>query len=108
MNIFLQISEFIGNGFSKFPLILPVYYIIINIISMSMFYIDKQRAIKHQWRISEFTLLLSAFIGGSIGAAAGMKLFRHKTKHPKFYILIPTFLIIHILIIIIGIIGILK
>ena len=73
-----------------------------------MFYIDKQRAVKHQWRISESALLLSAFIGGSLGAVAGMKLFRHKTKHPKFYILIPVFLIIHILIIITGIIGILK
>ncbi len=108
MNIIFKISEFIGNGFTKFPLILPVYYLIINIISMSLFYVDKQRAVKHQWRISEFTLLLSAFMGGSFGAAVGMKIFRHKTKHPKFYILIPTFLIIHILIIIIGIIGLLK
>lgn len=58
-----------------------------------MFYIDKQRAIKHQWRISESALLLSAFIGGSFGAAAGMKIFRHKTKHPKFYILVPALLI---------------
>lgn len=108
MNIFFKIAEFIGNGFTKLPLILILYLIIINIISMSMFYIDKQRAVKHQWRISESALLLSAFIGGSLGAAAGMKLFRHKTKHPKFYILIPVFLIIHILIIITGIIGILK
>lgn len=108
MNIFFKIAELIGNGFTKLPLILILYLIIINIISMSMFYIDKQRAVKHQWRISESALLLSAFIGGSLGAAAGMKLFRHKTKHPKFYILIPVFLIIHILIIITGIIGILK
>lgn len=108
MNTLFKISEFIGNGFMRFPLILILYFILINIISISMFYIDKQRAIKHQWRISESALLLSAFIGGSFGAAAGMKIFRHKTKHPKFYILVPALLIVHILIIITGIIGILK
>ena len=106
MNTLFKIAEFIGNGFMRFPLILILYFILINIISISMFYIDKQRAIKHQWRISESALLLSAFIGGSFGAAAGMKIFRHKTKHPKFYILVPALLIVHILIT--GIIGILK
>ena len=89
MNTLFKIAEFIGNGFMRFPLILILYFILINIIS-------------------ESALLLSAFIGGSFGAAAGMKIFRHKTKHPKFYILVPALLIVHILIIITGIIGILK
>lgn len=106
MNILLKIAELIGKGFTKIPLIFILYFITINIISMCMFYIDKQRAIKHQWRISESALLLSAFIGGSFGAAAGMKCFRHKTKHPKFYILVPAFIFLHIIIIILGIIGI--
>ena len=56
----------------RFPLILILYFILINIISISMFYIDKQRAIKHQWRISESALLLSAFIGGSLHTGSGI------------------------------------
>lgn len=106
LNILSVISDFIGNCFSKIPLILILYFIAVNIVSMSMFYIDKKRAVRHQWRISEATLLTSAFVGGSFGAAAGMKMFRHKTKHPKFYILVPLFMILHAMIIVLGIIGI--
>lgn len=81
--------------------IIIIYAMLTNIISFAMFYIDKQRAKKHKWRISETALLTSAVIGGSLGAFSAMKLFRHKTKHPKFYITVPIFLIIHILIIVI-------
>ena len=73
------------------------YYIIINIISFILFGLDKFLAIKHKNRISEHTLILISFLGGSIGSLLGMKLFRHKTKKPKFYILIPLFIIINIL-----------
>ncbi len=82
-----------------------LYLIIINITALIAFYADKQKAIKHTWRIPEATLLTIAFIGGSFGAYAGMKLFRHKTKHPKFYITIPVFMILHFIIIILGIWG---
>ena len=41
-------------------------------------------------------LILVAAIGGSIGAIAGMNLFRHKTKHAKFYIGLPVILVLQI------------
>lgn len=63
--------------------------IIINILGISSMALDKFFAKKHMWRISEFTLLLIAAAGGSIGSLAGMYLFRHKTKHYKFVIGIP-------------------
>jgi uncharacterized membrane protein YsdA (DUF1294 family) len=47
-------------------------------------WVDKKRAIKHQYRIRERTLWLTAFIGGAVGTTAGMQLFRHKTKHVSF------------------------
>jgi len=73
-----------------------IYLAAINIITFAMYGIDKKRAIKDQWRIPEKTLLGAAFIGGSLGALAGMKAFRHKTKHGKFKVLIPVFLMMHI------------
>ncbi len=88
------------------PFIVIVYLMIINIISFLMFYIDKQKAKKHKWRIPEATLLLFSFIGGSFGAFLAMKIFRHKTKHAKFYICVPLFMVLHIIIIVTGIIGI--
>ena len=72
------------------------YLIIINIISFILMFVDKQKAKKHKWRISEATLIGSSVIGGSIGMLLGMYCFRHKTKHKKFTILGPLILIIHI------------
>jgi uncharacterized membrane protein YsdA (DUF1294 family) len=66
---------------------------IIGLVTMG---IDKYKAKAKQWRIPEKTLLLVAFIGGGIGTAIGMKTFRHKTKHPKFTILVPLSAILYV------------
>ena len=62
--------------------------------------VDKVKAKKNVWRIKESTLMLSAALGGSIGALAGMYLVRHKTRHPKFTLGIPAILILQIVIVI--------
>ena len=56
------------------------YLILVNVTAFAAFGIDKRRAVKHQYRISETTLLGLALIGGSAGALAGMHLFHHKTR----------------------------
>lgn len=71
------------------------YFLFINAVTFYLFRDDKRRAKKGRWRIPENTLLLFAFIGGSIGALVGMKVFHHKTKHWKFKILVPIFLILN-------------
>lgn len=58
---------------------------------------DKKKAQKKKWRISERALLGAAIIGGSLGTLAGMYIFRHKTKHPKFTIGIPVILALQII-----------
>ena len=68
----------------------------VNLRAFALYGIDKLKAKKGAWRIPESTLLLVAFLGGSLGALLGMELFRHKTKHAKFRILVPLFLILHI------------
>ncbi len=73
-----------------------VIFFIFNILTFSLYGIDKRKAIKGQWRISERMLLAFALLGGSIGAILAMMIFHHKTKHWKFIILIPLFLMIHI------------
>ncbi len=74
------------------------YLLIINIIAFCLMYIDKQKAKKNKWRIKENTLIMSAILGGSIGALLGMNTFRHKTKHAKFKYGIPAILILQIII----------
>lgn len=72
------------------------YLLIINIAAFIVYGVDKSRAVKSQWRISEKTLILLAVFGGSIGAMIGMMKFHHKTKHIKFYVGVPLILIVHI------------
>ncbi len=73
------------------------YFIIINILAFFLMGIDKKKAQMGAWRIPEKTLFLSAIIGGSIGAIAGMQLFRHKTKHKTFVIGMPVILIVQLI-----------
>ena len=68
----------------------------VNLLSFTLYGIDKLKAKRGAWRISEATLLLIALFGGSLGALLGMELFRHKTRHWKFKILVPVFLALHI------------
>ena len=70
--------------------------IAVNLVSFALYGLDKVKAKRGLWRIRESTLLLVAALGGSLGALMGMELFRHKTKHWKFKILIPLFLLLHI------------
>ena len=72
------------------------YLIIINIAAWIMYGLDKWKAKSGAWRIPERTLLLTALAGGSVGALAGMLLFHHKTRKPKFMIGVPVILVIQI------------
>ena len=74
--------------------LIVIYLIAINIVTFFMYGIDKWKAKRSKWRISEATLLGMAVIGGSIGAWLGMRVWHHKTMHKKFQLGIPLILII--------------
>lgn len=69
--------------------VIGIYLIVINVAAFCIYGIDKQKAVKGKWRISERTLILLAVSGGSVGAWAGMQVFRHKTKHALFVVGVP-------------------
>ena len=81
-----------------------VLLILMNMLAFFLYVIDKRKAVKNKWRISENTLIFFTLAFGGIGALLGMRLARHKTKHTKFRIataiglivaLIPAVHIIH-------------
>ena len=74
-----------------------IYLTIVNIIAFIVYGVDKWKARKNQWRISEKKLLFLAIIGGSVGALAGMYIFHHKTLHKKFTVGVPVILILQII-----------
>lgn len=75
-----------------------LYYLAaINLAAFFLMWLDKRRARrKGARRVRERTLLLSALLGGSVGAIAGMRLFRHKTKHWYFVWGMPAILILQL------------
>ncbi len=73
--------------------IILVYFVLINLVTFLLYGSDKSKARRHRYRISEFRLILPAFLGGGLGAFLGMRVFRHKTLHRKFQILIPIALV---------------
>lgn len=76
--------------------LLALYLFLINAVGFSLMLTDKLKAKKNAWRIPEATLLTVAFIGGSLGTYVGMRIFRHKTLHPKFSLGVPALLAVHI------------
>ena len=76
--------------------IVVIYFILVNLIGFLMMGIDKSRAKRKAWRISEKALFTCAFIGGSFGMTAGMYTFRHKTRHWYFKYGLPAVLLVQV------------
>ena len=70
-----------------------------NVITFYLCGLDKLKAKKGSWRISERTLLLCAAAFGAPGLYVGMKVFRHKTQKKKFF-LVPLFLMLQLCLVI--------
>ncbi len=67
-------------------ILIPIF-LIISLVTFILYGIDKRRAVKGAWRIPERVLLFFSLLGGGIGGALGMRIFRHKTKHWYFVFL---------------------
>ena len=76
--------------------IIIYYLLVINAVAFIVYVIDKLKARKGRWRISEATLLLLAIIGGSVGAWLGMKVWQHKTMHLKFKYGLPSIILLQL------------
>ena len=70
--------------------------LLVNALAFFLMYIDKSNAKSGCWRIPERKLFLSVLLGGGVGGTLGMYLFRHKTKHQRFVILMPLICIVHV------------
>ena len=66
----------------------------INVTAFFCYAADKHRACYDMRRIPEALLLTLAIAGGAYGAGCGMLLFRHKTLHRAFLIVVPLFFVL--------------
>ena len=86
----------------QIQIIILSYLVAINLIAFVLYGIDKKRAIRNEHRIRESVLLWIARLGGAIGSWLGIKIFRHKTKHTKFRVVVPLWMIIWIVAVVLA------
>lgn len=96
--IFFGLQELLNDliddtlNYDSWFIVCIAYLLIINVIAFALFGADKKKAINKEWRISEKTLILSALVGGSLGAYMGMYGFHHKTRKLLFSVGVPCIL----------------
>jgi uncharacterized membrane protein YsdA (DUF1294 family) len=73
------------------------FLLVMNLVGFIIMGVDKSKARKRQYRISERTLWMMAVFGGSVGVTAGMLYFRHKTKHLQFKYGLPLIVLLHLM-----------
>ena len=78
--------------------LLIVYLLVINIVTLILFAVDKIAAIEHRSRIKIVTLLGLAFIGGSVGALVAMYVFHHTTKQDNFSVGVPLIILMQVVV----------
>lgn len=87
------------NELYRQHIILFWYLLGINFLTFFIYGVDKAKSAAQAWRVSERVLLFLTLIGGSIGAIAGIKLFRHKTQKNNFLAWLAIILIIQIILV---------
>ena len=76
---------------------------VMNVVAFTLMGIDKRRARRGAWRISERALFMTTACFGGLGGVLGMKVFHHKTKHWYFRVFFPVLLVLQIAILAIGV-----
>lgn len=88
------IKVFGNKTMSKSLLVIfMLYLILINIIALRLFALDKKRALQRRERIPEKKLIRISVFGGALGAFIAMEVYRHKTQKRKFGIIPVLFFI---------------
>lgn len=76
--------------------LLGLYLLLVNVAAFLVMGLDKRRAKRDKWRISEKALFLPAVLGGALGGVLGMRTFRHKTRHWYFRFGFPLLLVLQV------------
>jgi uncharacterized membrane protein YsdA (DUF1294 family) len=75
---------------------------VMNVVAFTLMGIDKRRARRGAWRISERALFMTTACFGGLGGVLGMKVFHHKTQHWYFRVFFPVLLVLQIVLLAVG------
>ncbi|RUS02575.1 hypothetical protein KHDHEBDM_00283 [Pectobacterium polaris] len=71
-----------GSMLTSYPF--AMWFLLVNVLTLVIYGVDKMAARKDWRRVPESTLLVFGVVGGWAGAIAGQQLFRHKTQKQPF------------------------
>jgi len=80
----------------KLPIFIIISYIVMGIVTYTIYYIDKSRAINDEYRVSEQILHTLSLLGGWMGALLAQQRLRHKNRKLSFQITFWITVIVHI------------
>ena len=86
------------QAISAYSPVLAYYLLTINMACFTAMGMDKYKATRQKWRISEKMLFILALAGGSLGGVLGIYAFRHKTRHRKFTLGFPAIMVVQVVI----------
>ncbi len=67
--------------------IYTIYLLVCSLVTFILYAVDKSRAKRGEWRISEAMLLSCSLLGGGVGGYLAMHAVRHKTKKWYFHLI---------------------
>jgi len=73
-----------STALSKLPLIVPLYFLLMSVITFCAYAFDKSAARDGRWRTPESTLHFWSLIGGWSGALLAQNILRHKSSKVSF------------------------
>ena len=80
--------------------LLAAWLALVNAVGFLLMGADKRKAVRGAWRIPERTLFITALLGGTPGVIAGMRAFRHKTRHWQFRYGLPVLLALQLAVVV--------
>lgn len=81
------------------PVAILLLVLLLNAVVFCVYWWDKQAAIEGGWRVRESTLLILAFIGGSIGAITAQRVLHHKTRKEPFRTILALIASFHVVLV---------
>ena len=72
-------------------------YALMSAVAFGLYGLDKQRAARREWRVTEGTLHLIELLGGWPGAIVAQRVFRHKWRTAPYMIVFWAIVSVHAL-----------
>lgn len=66
-----------------------------SVVAFALYAVDKRRAARGHWRISEAVLHTAELLGGWPGALLGQRVFRHKLQKTRYMLVFWVIVVVH-------------